>query len=99
MKHMPRHLTPDALAAEIAPLQERGNMAFELEWLTALAWISHLQLALRHPGAAGESSELVRASLLVLIERIGTVAPLTAEMLSYGWDQDYDVPRDYPRTT
>lgn len=96
-KNLPAHLSEDRIAAELMPLQRKGGIQLQLPWELALLWISHLQLALRYPGLSSTGSEKVRASVEDLVKYIAERAPLTAELLAYGFDPDYDLDRELPR--
>ena len=87
----PSGLSPELLAAELHRCRQTGNLIFELPWDLAILWVFHLQLALRHPGLSPDTAERVRASLVELIDLIGTRAPKTREMLLLGFDESYDV--------
>ncbi len=80
--------------AEMRTLMDRTpEVGLTLTPLEVWAVISHLQLALRHPGTTGASSAIVRG----VVDRLGqrlALGPGMAEVLRRGWDSANDVPID-----
>jgi hypothetical protein len=85
----------ETLVREAAAELEQYDAPIEvvLRPLSALQLSGLLQLALRHPGAKGES----RRTALIFIEHVRRYfaeapAPAIVEMIRRGDDPDYDVP-------
>jgi hypothetical protein len=83
----------ETMAAAMEQLKTNiGGISIAMSPGEALAVFSHLQLALRHPGAVGASSELARKVAMQLqtgfLAEPGT--PL-ARVLENGWDAAHDV--------
>lgn len=70
---------------------ERGPAQFELNWPCVVALVSHLQLALRHPGTGGTSTRMVRAWLEALFLEVQKIDPELAGFLRMGDDPRHDV--------
>ena len=66
---------------------ETVDLRFEKRQLWMV--FSHLQLALRHPGAKGPTSEMVR-ELAKMIEDILAPSGALRELAEMGWDPKYD---------
>jgi hypothetical protein len=71
-----------------------GLMLIELPPSMLLAIISHLQLALRHPGTTSRLSEQMRREIVPsLINHLAGDDPVLRRGLEMGNDPKHDVPR------
>lgn len=71
--------------------KKHPNLRLDLDWQTTVAIISHLQLALRHPGNKGHTARMVREFVDALITNVSRVEPKLARILRMGDDPQHDV--------
>jgi hypothetical protein len=85
----------NALAAAQAAVEAfstlHTNILLEIELPVAVIIVSHLQLALRHPGNVGSSADIARGFAMELIGAMPE-GPLQNFMMM-GFDPAHDVPR------
>lgn len=71
------------------------SIPLDLGVYEAYALVAQLQLALRHPGNAGESADCARQFAQALQAYLGReIDPVLAESLEYGWHPEFDVERE-----
>lgn len=63
-----------------------------LDILGAMCIVSNIQLASRHPGNIGPSSNIAQSIAKEIQKSILEVAPNLAEVLEKGWNPEFDVP-------
>jgi len=68
-------------------------LRLDLDWEAAMMIVGCLQLALRHPGNVGPSSEVARAFCDNVIRAAESVEPQLGELMRMGFDPQHDVPR------
>jgi len=61
----------------------------------AFMLIAQLQLALRHPRNTGSSAAMTREIADNLTDLVCHYVPEAAELIAQGWDEAYDVTREY----
>ena len=62
-----------------------------IDGITAFMIIAHLQLALRHPGNRGDSSEEVRSIVIYIQNQLQTRVPEIKSLLDKGWHPEFDI--------
>jgi hypothetical protein len=86
------NLVVDPHKQAMEELSQIDSITFTLTPAEALATLSHLQLALRHPGAAGPGSDLAR-NVAKVIQGSMLAEPGSALefMLEAGWQAEFDI--------
>ena len=67
---------------------------FSIDGLTTFMIISQLQLAMRHPGNRGQTSQVVRDIVIDLQNQLQTRSPDIKPILDKGWHPEFDVDID-----
>ncbi len=60
----------------------------EIDCITAVIMISHIQLATRHPKNHGPSSEIAKETARKLQKAVCDVNPGVAELMEFGWNPE-----------
>jgi hypothetical protein len=84
------------LAAYVRLAEKHKLMMLHLDFDTLLALISHVQLALRHPGNKGHAAQRARRWLDEVIAVLERQDPLVGKMLRLGDSPDHDVQFNRP---
>lgn len=74
-----------------AELGGHEGFNLELEASAVLSIVSQLQLALRHPGNTGASTEIARSFIQAVIEKGFRHCPETQKLIRMGFDPDNDL--------
>ncbi len=79
-------------AAELAQLESAPPSVIELPLLTAMAIISHVQLATHHPSVAADS-DLTKIAIEVARQLQALFSPesVTYQVLELGWNSEKDI--------
>jgi len=93
-------LVDGSLTPEQADLLQRAtgelassNAIFEFQFVLVdlVALVGHLQLALRHEGTVGPSSDLIRGFIDSVVSIVAEAGfPASAEMMAHGDDPEWD---------
>jgi hypothetical protein len=84
-------------AAEIKKLEDVPPAAIEISPLEAIALISHVQLATRHPALADKSgSTKVAIDVALQLQALFNSESTIYKVLELGWNSDEDLPRYTP---
>lgn len=79
-------------------LQRIGTDTTPIEMVTTPArlfiLISHLQLALRHPGNTGSSAEIARTMAHNMSEVLCQFHPEARQLIEQGWHPEFDMSRE-----
>lgn len=75
---------------------EARHRTFKLEmpFGAVVTIVSHIQVALRHPGNQGYAAQEAQRIAEAIIDTIAEEEPVLAALLRKGFDPTYDVPRD-----
>jgi hypothetical protein len=82
--------TPDFKAMSQV-MKEAGPITLELDPIYLFVLVGTVQLALRHPGNRGQSSEMAREAAIAFQQRLGELDPTIAAALEQGWHPEFDV--------
>lgn len=72
-------------------MDDEITMVVELDSTMALCVIAQIQLASRHPGNKGQSTEIAQKFARGLQVAVTKLHPEVANILEKGWDPAYDV--------
>lgn len=77
----------------LAASEQHGDAPLKLDInvFTLMCVVANIQLALRHPGNTGPSTEAAQAFVLETQKELGSVHPIFARMIDQGWDPRFDV--------
>lgn len=80
-------------AAELAELENAPLAPIEIHPLGAIAIISHIQLATRHPSVSEENDSLTKIAIDVARQLQSLFDPesVTSKVLELGWNPDDDI--------
>ncbi len=70
---------------------EEQIIKLEIDALTAMCIISHIQLATRHPKNTGPSRQIAEKFARALQERVTYHIPDKAALIEMGWNPDFDI--------
>lgn len=78
-------------AREVNAMQDLSPATVELPPLAAMAIISHIQLAIRHPGTAGSEFAKIAIDVAKQLQNLFNPESETFKVLELGWNPEADI--------
>ncbi|MEG4066242.1 hypothetical protein QUA42_02620 [Microcoleus sp. Pol11C2] len=92
----PNYPDLEKYAAELASLEDKAPAPIEIHPLAAIAIISHIQLATRHPSLAGrEGLTSIAIGAARQLQELFNPESTTAKVLELGWKSEEDLPPEW----